>query len=108
MTDQFILDGHEPVPCDDLFEWGRWLQTAERKGASDTVGDVRVSTVFLGLEHSFGEGPPVLFETMVFGGTLSDEMDRYCTWDEAEAGHAAMVRRVRNSQSTPTADTEAP
>ena len=53
--------------------------------------------VFLGLDHSFGSGPPLLFETMVFGGPLDEEMDRYTTWDEAEAGHKAMVKRVQES-----------
>lgn len=30
MTDKYILNGHEVVPVDDLLEWGRWLQTADR------------------------------------------------------------------------------
>lgn len=94
MSGKFILDGHEPVACDDLMEWGRWFETADRIVAKDTVGDVEVSTVFLGLDHSFGEGNPLLFETMVFNGSLNEEMNRYCTWEEAEAGHAAMVERV--------------
>jgi len=39
----------------------------------------------------------VLFETMVFGGKLDQEQERYCTYDEAEAGHKTMVERVRRS-----------
>lgn len=35
----------------------------------------------------------VTSETMVFGGPLDAEMERYSTWDEAVAGHAAMVAR---------------
>ncbi|MCK4858907.1 MAG: hypothetical protein KAT58_13115 [candidate division Zixibacteria bacterium] len=64
------------------------------------MGKARVSTVFLGLDHNFsGEGHPVLFETMVFGESpLADEQERYCTWDEAVAGHAAMVKRVKEAQ----------
>lgn len=55
-----------------------------------------VSTVFLAINHSHTlTGPPVLFETMVFGGPLGGEQDRYHTWDEAVAGHAAMLARVR-------------
>jgi hypothetical protein len=34
------------------------------------VGDYWVSTVWLGLDHSFGHGPPLIFETMVFNHTL--------------------------------------
>jgi hypothetical protein len=39
-----------------------------------------------------------LFETMVFGGPLNGEMDRYATWDEAEAGHKAMLDAVVKAQ----------
>jgi hypothetical protein len=35
---------------------------------------------------------------MVFGGSLDQEMDRYCTWEEAEIGHDMMVQRVVKSE----------
>jgi len=35
----------------------------------------------------------VLFETMVFGGPMADEQQRYCTWAEAEAGHKRWVAK---------------
>jgi hypothetical protein len=97
MSDKYILDGHEPIPCDDLLTWARWYEVAKRHVAHDKVTpEIRVSTVFLGLEHNFGKpGPPILFETMVFGGPLDGEQERYCTWDEAEKGHAAMLEKVR-------------
>lgn len=97
MTDKYILDGKTPVPA-DLPTWAKWFDDnrTNRHVAIDVIGDVRISTAFLGLDHSFGdEGPPILFETMVFGGPLSDEQDRYATWEQAEAGHAAILARVR-------------
>lgn len=52
--------------------------------------------MFLGLDHRFGSsGPPLIFETMVFGGSLDQEQDRYATIDEAKTGHLKMVWRVR-------------
>ena len=54
--------------------------------------------MFLGLDHSFGGGAPLLFETMVFGGPLDGEQERYSTWNEAEAGHKLMVERVQAAQ----------
>lgn len=58
--------------------------------------DIRVSTVFLGLDHNFsGHGPPLLFETMCFGGVCDGAQQRYATWHEAEQGHEAIVQRVR-------------
>lgn len=62
----------------------------------DTVGDAEVSTVWLGLNHAFtDESPPVLFETLIFGGEYADEMMRYCTEDEAREGHARVVADLR-------------
>lgn len=57
-----------------------------------------VSTVFLALDHSFMPGgPPVVFETMIFGGDdeIDQYQDRYCTWEDAHAGHRKAVRIVR-------------
>ena len=93
MKDYYILNGKTAVPC-DLMTWGRWFEKADRQVANDTLGDARVSTVFLGLDPQYGEGPPLLFETLVFGGALDSEMERYSTWEAAEEGHAEMVRRV--------------
>lgn len=96
MSDKFILRGKEVVSCDDLELWAQWFQTANRRVAHDTVGDVRISTVFLGLNHNFfDDGPPLIFETMVFGGQLDDATERYSTYAQAESGHAAMVERVK-------------
>lgn len=99
MKDTFILKGKVPVPCEGPLKWARWFESANRQVAETKVGDVKISTVFLGLNHSFyPNAKPILFETMVFGGELDGEQERYCTWDEAEAGHEEMVRRVKGQQ----------
>jgi len=95
MNDHYILDGHNAVPV-DLMTWARWLEKNERHVADEMVGETRVSTVFLGLDHRYGEGPPLLFETMVFGGPLDQEQERCSTWEEAEKMHAVMVMRVKD------------
>jgi hypothetical protein len=97
MSDKYILDGHTAKPVDDVLEWGTWFETANRRVAKDTIGDSEVSTVFIGLDHSFGGDKPLIFETMVFDGPLDGEMDRYSTWEEAEKGHADMVKRVEKA-----------
>ena len=93
MSDTYILDGHEPVPC-DVETWARWLESADRHVRDTARDDVRVSTVFLGLDHGFGDERPVLFETMLFVNGSGEQMERYCTWDEAEVGHARWVMQV--------------
>lgn len=93
----YILDGHTPVHVDAL-EWADFFQHANRVIERTNIDEhVTVSTVFLGLDHNFSrEGPPVLFETLVFGGKFAGEMERYTTWDDAAEGHKKMVERVLN------------
>ena len=86
MSDKFILDGKTPVPA-DLMTWAAWFEKADRHVAKEERDGVRVSTVFLGLDHSFGQGPPLLFETMIFGGEHDEYQERCSTWDEAEEMH---------------------
>jgi len=82
----YILDGKTPIPCFDITKWGSQSKEDKTVGR-DQFGDVSVSTVFLGIDHSFSGGTPVLFETMIFGGEYDQYQERYCTWDEAESGH---------------------
>lgn len=91
---RYILDGRTPQPAESLEAWARWFENAERHVADLRDGDIRVSTVFLGLDHNWGSGPPLLFETMVFGGPLDGEQDRCSTWEHAERMHREMAERV--------------
>lgn len=97
MSEYYILDGKTAVQV-DLMTWARWFETAHRHVANETIGESKISTVFLGLDHRFGDdGPPLLFETMVFGGPLDQEQERCSTWEEAEHMHAVMVMRVKDA-----------
>ena len=96
MNVYYILEGHEAVKT-DLMTWARMFEKADRVVRKTTIGDAEIITVFLGLDHQFGDGPPLLFETMVFGGKLDQKQDRCTTWEEAEAMHEAMSGRVRSN-----------
>lgn len=96
--DKFILNGKVPEACGDLMRWAMWMETGKRHVADSEVGVVRVSTVFLGLNHNWSpSGPPILFETMCFAQQSLDHLPfcRYATWDEAVAGHAAVCAEVQ-------------
>jgi hypothetical protein len=95
--DKYILgiDGRTPVLCNDLLFWARWFEKADRHVAQDEREGVRISTVFLGLDHNWSDGPPLLFETMIFGGVYDGEYGRCSTWEEAEAMHQRMVAHVQ-------------
>lgn len=98
----YVLDEHgEPRREPDVLAWARWYETADRHVCDDyhAEGDgtkaIRVSTVFLGLDHGFDVGgPPVLWETLVFGGLLDGEMNRYTSKETAILGHQEMCMRV--------------
>jgi hypothetical protein len=63
--------------------------------AADLTKTFDVSTVWLGLDHSFRNGPPLIFETMVFAEGSSDlACRRYSTEAQAREGHAEMVTVV--------------
>ena len=82
----------------DLQSWERWMETGDRRVGDDTVDGLRVSTVFLGLDHNMaGHGPPVLWETMIFhkGGYALGWQRRYTTRLAALRGHGAVVGRLR-------------
>jgi hypothetical protein len=94
MTAKYILDDQDnPQPCPDVMEWAAWMGTAKNRVVrQDTLAeDVQVSTVFLGIDHQFGNGDPLLYETMIFGGPHDGYCDRYSRREEAEAGHQRAV-----------------
>jgi hypothetical protein len=97
----YVLDERgEPKAEDDLFTWARWYESADRRVAQDFIGNVRVSTVFLSLDHNlFGEGLPVLWETMIFGGEHDQFQRRYTSRVDALLGHEYAVNVVRGRVS---------
>jgi hypothetical protein len=92
----YILNPDHTVREADLMEWARWSDDVANRSLFLTGNkDLRVSTVFIGIDHRFfGGGPPLLFETMVFRNGSGEEMERYSSYDDAEIGHKAMCRKV--------------
>jgi len=95
----YVLSGKKAVPC-SMEQWVMPFESKNRHVGDTTIGGVRVSTVFLGIDHNWSpDGPPLIFETMVFRGPFDEEMQRYSTWEEAEHGHAKFVKAVTLSQT---------
>ena len=90
MSDYYSPDG-EPITFDEYLR----VATAENEIVGrDEIGDILVSTIWLGMNHQWGAGPPLIFETMIFGGEHDQWQERYSTRAEAEAGHAAALALV--------------
>ena len=80
----------------ELFDWAAKFEDQIYKRVAETTlsNGTWVSTVWLGTDHSLGNGPPLIFETMVFPTRNNlDEQDvaRYSTMKEANAGHRQMI-----------------
>lgn len=91
-----------PVTTEEFFLWSS-THPDERHAVVNQVmfkdgssgEEVSVSTVFLGINHRFiPDQSPLLFETMVFGGTMDNAQWRYSTWEEAEAGHEKVLQQL--------------
>jgi hypothetical protein len=102
-------------------QWATILETdtdfTYRRVAYETIGDgIEVSTVWLGIDHQWGAGPPLFFETMVFVG-LDEPIDvfgqevhhegtetyRWSSEAQALAGHDQLVSELRAQFAVATA-----
>lgn len=106
MIQHYDKDG-EPI---DLTTWSdlsnelTYKRVAHSRVASaDRSQTFSVSTIWLGTNHdSFGGGPPLIFETMVFGNGPLDLMQRqYSTEDAARQGHEDVVTFVAATMNNP-------
>ena len=84
-----------------LMEWASLYRDMEyRRIGSTHIGHFWVSTVWLGLDHNYWGGPPIIFETMVFDDrndkAIDLYMNRYATEAEALAGHTDTVNAIEN------------
>jgi hypothetical protein len=112
LQDKFRRDG-TPYPEGDagLFEWAHDMENRElRRVALDKLANgVEISTVWLGLNHRYGVGRPLIFETMLFVPQKKvyyimgrrhefdreeiGEQWRYSTEEEAVLGHKMLVKK---------------
>lgn len=105
-----ILDSdHNVIGVKSLREWGEFMEVGEtRRVAATHLNGFWISTVFLGIDHSFGGGRPLWFETMIFRDDenpvdvgeqirqlFTDAQWRYETWAEAAQGHQQIVTIIR-------------
>jgi len=99
----YILDdnGH-PIREQNFDRWCEWIGRDENRiiWRTDLSDGVRVSTVFLGIDHHFIScGPPILWETMIFGGSHDQYQERYSSSSAAFAGHNAAVALAKGKAS---------
>ena len=105
--EHYILGKNHELIETDLMTWATFFEVnSNRRVALDKIGDVSLSTVFLGINHNFGDGEPLLFETMIFGGERNDEQWRWHTWEEAEQGHKKILEELNRADTPPPKSAE--
>lgn len=89
-------------PITDALEWTKLFKDDEyRRVAYDTLpGGGYLSTVWMGLDHGRGDGPPIIFETMAFPAERYNIQERYSRLDEALAGHARILAELNKASSS--------
>lgn len=92
-----------------LQQWAKHIESAEYKRVAETTLDdgTWISTVWLGINHRFGPGIPVIFETMVFRSQTdmqAVDMRRYSTEEDAYRGHHDMVALIQIQRTTEKAE----
>ncbi len=103
MQTYVLDDAGNPVIETDIARWGEWFERSRRTSyhgdprrvAISQIAQYRISTVFLASDHSFGAGPPVLWETMVFGSGAWDQyQERYTSRADALARHQRICELI--------------
>jgi hypothetical protein len=89
----YILDAdRRPVNVPNDETWFMWFGTYERHVAVTHVGVAIISTVFVGIDRSYGSAPhPLVFETRIFGGEHDGWEELSASWSEAELVHAEAI-----------------
>lgn len=100
------LEGKKVVPVERLEDMSDIFKNDKaRRVGIDEIDGVKVSTVFLAINHGWN-GRDLWFETMIFGGDLEGECERYQTFEQAEAGHAKWLTRVKEGWKPDDESTE--
>ena len=93
----YILDENNKPVESSTTEYYMWEEEnpTKRIVKQDTIGDIRISTVFLGLDHSYNSDKPILWETMIFGGKQDQYQERYSSYEDALIGHQKALDLVK-------------
>lgn len=95
-------DGRTPRPEPDDSIWTDGMRALHEAGAHsvgrDVIGEMAVSTVFIGADLDAADPLPCLWESALFRhagegrlGQIIQVITRYASWEAADAGHRRLV-----------------
>jgi hypothetical protein len=93
----YVLKGKQVVETNDLNEINKFYEENDLRRVNLTkLGNYKISTVFLTIDHGFG-GKPMFFETGINLNGDWEIVERYSTYDEALNGHKKYVEEYRET-----------
>lgn len=102
-----VLDDNKnvvPIPMSlpqDIHKWGAMFSDLSgRQVQRDTIGGQTLSTVFLGVNHSWNDEDQ-WFETALFGTKDTIILERYATYAQALKGHRELLGCLQRGEEIP-------
>jgi hypothetical protein len=98
----YILTADNQPVAVSVREASKWIEENPTKKQigfdileDENGNEISVSTVFLGLDHSWDNKGLILWETMIFGGINDQYQERYNSYEDALEGHQRAIDLIK-------------
>jgi hypothetical protein len=98
----YILTADNQPVAVSVREASKWIEENPTKKQigfdileDENGNEISVSTVFLGLDHSWNNKGLILWETMIFGGINDQYQERYSSYEDALEGHQRAIDLIK-------------
>jgi|688.fasta_scaffold525787_2 hypothetical protein len=98
----YILTADNQPVAVSVREASKWIEENPTKKQigfdileDENGNEISVSTVFLGLDHSWDNKGLILWETMIFGGINDQYQERYSSYEDALEGHQRAIDLIK-------------
>jgi hypothetical protein len=98
----YILTADNQPVAVSVREASKWIEKNPTKKQigfdileDENGNEISVSTVFLGLDHSWDNKGLILWETMIFGGINDQYQERYNSYEDALEGHQRAIDLIK-------------
>jgi hypothetical protein len=104
MSWYILTTDNEPVAV-SVTEAAQWMEDNPKRKQigfdillDENDKNISVSTVFLGLDHSWNNKGLLLWETMIFGGEHDQYQERYSSYEDALEGHQRAIDLINQNK----------
>lgn len=95
----YKMDGTPYEGNDPVLQWAKDMEKGNKIKLTLLPDGIRISTVWLGLDHNLGEGRPLIYESMVFDKDRKElDQVRYATIEKALKDHDRLVKKWKRGR----------